>query len=148
MRPCIALLFLFCILQFGARAAASGLELHGAPLPPIASVPLAKAAADLPVHAGTARNFSGRITEVCQNKGCWVMLEDQGITARVMLGDHQFTVPAHTRGPALVHGVLSRHALSPDAADHLEADAGGRKLAARDFEYRILASGMQVQLAD
>ena len=92
------------------------------------------------------RTFSGRVVDVCQKKGCWVMLEDAGQGARVLLGDHDFYVPKDVRGPAEVHGVLVRATLSPAARAHT-AEETSTTAPVPDVEYRILADGVQV-LAD
>lgn len=121
-------------------------EKFGADLPQDGkAVPLATALADPAMHVGQAKVFSGRVVDVCQKKGCWVMLEDEGQGARVLLGDHDFYVPKDVRGPAQVHGVLSRVELSPDAQRHTAQETSGA--AVPKVEYRIVADGVQV-LAD
>ena len=121
----------------------SSWEKFGADLPqdgPV--VPLATALADPAAHVGQAKVFSGRVVDVCQKKGCWVMLEDDGQGARVLLGDHDFYVPKDVRGPAQVHGVLSRVALSPAAQRHTAQETSGATVPT--VEYRILADGVQM----
>ena len=131
---------------FAQSAAAPVWEKFGADVPAGDAVPLSQALADAAAHEGQPRKFRGRITDVCQKKGCWVMLEDDGRSARVLMGDHDFYVPKDVRGPAEVHGVLSRVTLSPAAREHTakEAATGG---AVPEIEYRIVAEGVQV-LAD
>ena len=87
--------------------------------------------------------FSGRITEVCQAKGCWMMLEDDGKAARVVFGQHDFHIPVDTTGSAMVHGVLTRKELTPAQVEHLSADSG-KGVAAEPVEYRITADGIEV----
>ena len=153
-RFAIALLFaLPATIAFGADTPApvsttsvplpAGAIGYGEPLPAGDAVPLATAIAGFDAQAGSPRRFAGRITEVCQAKGCWMLLEDDGQTARVMFGDHAFAIPEDTTGTAVVHGVLSRKALSADARAHL-ADDSARGLAPGAHEYRILADGIEV----
>lgn len=104
---------------------------------------VSEAVAAFEEHAGEPRRFSGRITEVCQAKGCWMMLEDNGQAARVMFGDHAFYLPKDTRGSAVVHGVLERKELTPEQVEHLSSDSG-KGIAAQPVEYRIVADGVQV----
>jgi hypothetical protein len=90
-----------------------------------------------------ARKFSGRITEVCQAKGCWVMLEDEGQVARVMMKDHDVGLPRDARGRAVVHGVLSEKVLDEKTARHLAEDAGrSEPVATREF--RIVATSVEL----
>ena len=137
------------MLFFAGAASASASpqwEKFGADLPQGGmAVPLATALADPAAHVGQARVFSGRVVDVCQKKGCWVMLEDEGQGARVLLGDHDFYVPKDVRGPAQVHGVLTRVELSAEAQRHTAQETSGA--AVPDVEYRIVADGVQV-LAD
>lgn len=121
-------------------------EKFGADVPAGAVVPLAQALADPAAHEGQSRTFSGRVVDVCQKKGCWLMLEDGGQGARVLLGDHDFYVPKDVRGPAQVHGVLARATLSP-AARANTAEETSSAMPVPEVEYRILAEGVQV-LAD
>ncbi|MCY7312460.1 MAG: DUF4920 domain-containing protein [Pseudoxanthomonas sp.] len=124
-----------------ARAGETGK--YGIDLPAGEVTPVSVAVADLAAHAGTARKFSGRITDVCQKTGCWVMLEDQGQAVRVMLGDHDFFIPKDVRGPAVVYGVLSRKELSPEAVAHMAAETSSGA-AVLEQEYRIVAQGVEV----
>lgn len=116
---------------------------HGKPLPPGAATPIGVALADYQAHAGKTARYSGRIAQVCQAKGCWMVLEDAGRTARVMFGDHAFAIPKDSSGRAQVVGVLSRKELSPAQVAHLREDARG--LAVDAVEYRILAEGVEIE---
>ncbi|HEY4531458.1 MAG TPA: DUF4920 domain-containing protein [Luteimonas sp.] len=106
-------------------------------------VPVSAAIAAFEAHAGEPRRYSGRIAEVCQAKGCWMMLEDDGQAARVMFGDHAFYLPKDATGTAVVHGVLERRELTPEQVEHLSGDSG-KGIAAEPVEYRIVADGVRV----
>jgi hypothetical protein len=108
-----------------------------------ASVPISVAIAAFDEHAAKPQRFSGRITEVCQAKGCWMMLEDNGQVARVMFGNHAFYIPKETTGTAVVHGVLERKELTPEQVDHFSSDSG-KGIAASPVEYRIVADGVLI----
>ena len=95
------------LLIFSSLALASEPKTYGEALPEATAVPISIAAADADAYVGKANRFSGRITEVCQKEGCWMMLEDNGEVARVMMHDHAFAVPKDASGRAEVHGVLS-----------------------------------------
>ena len=107
------------------------------------AVPVSAALADFDGYAGEPMRFSGRITEVCQTKGCWMMLEHDGEAARVMFGNHAFFLPKDATGTAVVHGVLERKELTPEQVDHFTGDsATGTQ--AEAVEYRIVADGVRV----
>lgn len=116
---------------------------YGAPFAKGPSVLVSEAIAQFDGHAGTAQRFRGRITEVCQTKGCWLMLEDNGQVARVMFGKHDFFIPKDTGGTAVVHGVLERKELTPEQIEHFSGDSG-KGIPAAPVEYRIVADGVLV----
>lgn len=102
---------------------------YGARLP--ASMPAAvsidTASASVADHAGKQGAFSGRITEVCQKMGCWVVLTgENGQFARVTMHDHAFGVPKDSSGPAIVYGTLSEKTLSDDEIEHLKKDGAAK----------------------
>lgn len=138
--PALSALLLAAAPAAGAGEAGS----FGKPLPATGeAVPVSVAAADPEAYAGGPRRFSGRITEVCQKEGCWMMLEDGGHAARVMMRDHAFTVPKTASGTAEVYGVLSVKQLSEAAAKHLAEDAGGDAPVPTQ-ELRIQADGVRI----
>lgn len=137
----IFLLTLLLACSAGLRAEEP--EKYGADLPPGQTIPVSAALSDLQAHAGKPLKFRGRITDVCQKKGCWVMLESEGQVARVLLGDHDFYIPKDVRGPAVVYGVLSRHRLSEAAAAHTASETSDGAVVP-EYEYRIVAEGVEV----
>jgi Domain of unknown function (DUF4920) len=117
---------------------------YGKPLPEGLSMPISQAIAEFDAHAGKPARFAGRITQVCQAKGCWMMLEDSGQIARVMFGEHSFSLPKDASGHAEVHGVLSRKSLTPAQVKHMQDDSKG--LPVSPVEYRIVADGVSLQM--
>ncbi len=69
--------------------------------------------------------FSGRITSVCQKKGCWMILENNGQFARVDFNNHAFFIPRDSTGPAEVVGTLKLKRLSEAKRAHLAEDGAG-----------------------
>ena len=131
------------MLLLSSAVFASEPKTYGEVLPEAVAVPISVAAADADAYAGKANRFSGRITEVCQKEGCWMMLEDNGEVARVMMHDHAFAVPKDASGRAEVHGVLSVKQLSKEAAEHLAEDGNGIVPPSR--ELRIDATGVRIE---
>lgn len=131
------------VLSLVAATANAGGPVYGVPFDDGHVVPVSEAIARFEEDAGGPRRFSGRIAEVCQAKGCWMMLEDEGRTARVMFGDHAFFIPRDSRGAAVVHGVLERRELTPEEVEHLRTDST-RGFAVDPVEYRIVADGVRI----
>lgn len=115
---------------------------YGDPVPLGKPLPLAEAMASDPPAEGRLL-FSGRITEVCQNKGCWAMLEDNGHAVRLTMHQHAFSIPKDYRGRSVVWGQLTRVELSPELAKHLAEDAGRSEPDAL-VEYRIDTLGLKL----
>lgn len=115
---------------------------YGEPMPEGETTAIAAAAADPAAHAGKPARFSGRITEVCQKKGCWVVLEQDGQSARVMAKDHGFAVPKDASGEAIAYGVLEVEPISEEHARHLVEDDGAKAPAER--ELRIVATAIEI----
>lgn len=115
---------------------------YGEPMPAGDDIAIAAAAADPAAHAGKPQRFSGRITQVCQKQGCWVVLEQGGESARVMAKDHAFAVPKDASGPAIAFGVLESKPITEEHAKHLVEDDGAQAPAAR--ELRIVATAIEI----
>jgi hypothetical protein len=115
---------------------------YGVPMPAGDTIAIAAAAADPAAHAGKPQRFSGRITEVCQKKGCWVVLEQDGQSARVMAKDHGFAVPKDASGEAIAYGVLEAEPITEEHARHLVEDDGAKAPAER--ELRIVATAIEI----
>ena len=83
---------------------------------------------------GQPQAYSGRITQVCQKMGCWIVLTgEDGKFARVAMHDHGFGVPKDAKGEAVVYGTLSEKAISKKETDHLVAD-GAKAPASQELQ--------------
>jgi hypothetical protein len=132
-----------CLLSAAAFLAHAGdYTAYGEAFADGAAVPVSEAIAAFDAHADKPALFSGRITEVCQNKGCWMVLEHEGQAARVMFGADAFFIPKDSTGSAIVHGTLARKALSAAQIAHMKADGNGGDVA--EVEYRIVADGVRL----
>ena len=140
-----SLLFAVALVATVGAVQASTPVRYGAPLPDTAAVPVAQAVAAFDQHAGMPQRYSGRIAQVCQAEGCWMVLEDNGQSARVMFKDHAFLIPKDSIGNAQVVGVLSRKQLSDEQIQHLREDSKGLEVS--PVEYRILAEGVEIMAA-
>jgi hypothetical protein len=126
---------------FGASAWAGDSRVYGDAMPDGDALPVSAAVADLERHAGVPGKFAGRITQVCQKMGCWLILEDDGQHARVMARDHAYGVPTDSTGRAEVFGVLEVREISQEQAEHFAEDAGQQgEIELR--EYRIVADSI------
>jgi hypothetical protein len=88
---------------------------------------------------------TGRVTDVCTNRGCWAVIEGGGAMLRIVARDHAFAMPSDLREDVLAHGVFERHEISPEAAEHMvEEDGADAALLADPVSYRLVADGVRV----
>ena len=123
----------------------------GAPMPaPGEAISLSEAIAGLDgADDGQFVKIQGQVTEVCQAKGCWMILVDGDSYARITFEDYGFFVPIETSMQrSVIYGVLTEQVLSGDQAAHFAQDAGAQstlKLEGEVREYSILARSVQLQ---
>lgn len=103
-------------------ATGNGGAYYGAPMPKSEALAIADVARTPDAHTAAPQAFKGRITEVCQNKGCWMVLEDGGAYARVFMSGHSFSVPKDVRNQAIVYGTLSVKQLDAKEIEHLAGE--------------------------
>ena len=70
-------------------------------------------------YAGRDVLVRARISDVCQKKGCWMVLREGSTSVRVRFEDYGFFVPRDCSGKtAYVQGQVKREALSEKVAKH------------------------------
>jgi uncharacterized protein YdeI (BOF family) len=95
---------------------------------------------------GTTVTVRGRISTVCQKKGCWLALETgTAMPIRVLVprtdDGYEFTVPITLTGQATVTGTLQTVELDAATQKHLEQDGAAP---AQAQEVQIAATGIRV----
>lgn len=74
-------------------------DAYGDPLSPAAErVVLAELVKTPARWADKTVHVEGKVTAVCQNRGCWMEIGDEAGTAHVKLGGHKFFVPRSASG--------------------------------------------------
>lgn len=95
----------------------------------------------------TLQMIKGRVAKVCQKKGCWMVLSDGEVTARVMTG-HRYFLPKKANGDAIVYGTLAQKKLSKSKAQHYAEESGMHVESSSQTdvqEWQIDASGIRLQ---
>lgn len=112
-------------------------------------VSLREAIASLEAGASGHMKIAGQVTEVCQAKGCWMILVDGDSYARVTFEDYGFFVPIETSMQrSVIYGELTEHVLSGAQAEHYAQDAGAQstlELKGEVREYSIVARAVQLE---
>jgi len=82
-------------------------------------------------YADTPVLLRGRISDVCQKKGCWLVLSDGADRVRIRFADYSFFVPKDCSGKrAYVEGQVETQTLSEREARHYAAESTGADPAA------------------
>lgn len=114
-------------------------SVYGAAMPAgLTAVAIDQAAKAVSEHSSEPRAFSGRITEVCQKAGCWMVLSNEGEFARVFMHDHSFAVPKDSSSEAVVYGTLSEKQRSEKEIAHMAED-GAKSGATRELQIDALS---------
>jgi Domain of unknown function (DUF4920) len=124
----------------------AGFLLYGEKMPEApAPQALAKALLDTTI-LGKPVKLSGRIGQVCQQAGCWMMLTDGDAAVRVKFGEHAFVIPKDSQGEALVFGTLEKTEMTLAQSKHMAEDAGQdpAKVTQGSVEFRMVASSVRV----
>ena len=71
---------------------------------------------------------SAKVSEVCQKKGCWMMLTDGGVSVRITFKDYGFFVPKDIAGKTIIaEGLVTEEVTKEADARHYAEDAGKSK---------------------
>lgn len=135
-------LFVFaCLVFFSTVVQAKN---YGADMPKGKALDIADASKNTDAYVGKSAKFKGRITQVCQMEGCWLVIESNAHAARIKTKDHAFVIPKDSKGEAVVFGELKRVELEPEAAKHLAEDAGKSEPVASN-ELQIIATSISIK---
>jgi|694.fasta_scaffold132259_3 hypothetical protein len=95
---------------------------------PSAGKPVTLSAAVTGKSFNAPLQLTATVREVCQKKGCWMIMADGKTTVRVTFKDYGFFVPKDLAGRSvLVEGVLTETVISEADARHYAEDAGKPK---------------------
>lgn len=130
MRLLSGLLSLFCVFAFTAAAADEKL---GAPLTIKEQTPIADLMAKPVRFVGRTVQVKGKVTDVCQKMGCWMMLTDTatGAKVRIKVDDGEMVFPKDSVGKiAIAEGTFTETRLTREQAVERarhQAEEQGRK---------------------
>jgi len=148
---CIAALFGVAVMAGACQSEPSStpdatVQTYGASVDTASARAASEVAADPSGLEGTTVAVSGRISTVCQKKGCWLALDTGTATPiRVLVprtdDEYEFTVPTTLAGQATVTGTLQTVELDAATQEHLEQDGAAP---AQAQEVQIAATGIRV----
>jgi len=115
------------------------------------SEPLQTLIDDPSPHMGHDIRVVGEITNVCQAKGCWMVLRaDGGESMRVTMKDHAFSIAKDAGGrTAHVQGELVSKAVDQKTVDHYKSEGSTDEVPedGKDEVYELVASSVLLEAA-
>ena len=124
-------------------------SLHfGAPFTLSDTIPAHTALSNPEEYTNKTVRLSGTITDVCQKKGCWMVIEDSGHHMRVLMKDHSFAVAMDSSGKSCdVEGVIIAKQEDPKETEHYASESTPgtvipEKTADSDTVYQFHATGV------
>jgi len=90
---------------------------------------------------------AGTVEKVCQKRGCWMVVKDGDLEARVIMKDHAFAIPFDSKGmKASVEGTLKVKVFTEAQAKHLAEDGkeDPSKVEGETKEFLLTATGVQL----
>lgn len=117
---------IFFLLFFIMAGTAFGQTNYGEKITAEGAIPASSLASKMKGNDTLAAKVYGTITEVCKNKGCWMMMDiGGGKTMRVTFKDYAFFVPADISGKTVVLDGYAHHQItSANQLRHYAEDAG------------------------
>lgn len=124
-----------------------GSQHFGAPFALATSEKLSSALTKATEPSDKPIQVSGEVAKVCKKKGCWMVVKDGEMEARILMKGHSFAVPLDCDGKgAIVEGTLQTRTMSVGTMKHLAEDEGAdpSKVTAPSREYVLTASGVEI----
>ena len=93
----------------------------------------------------------GRVADVCQKMGCWMVVSEGDQSIRVTMKDHAFSVDKQGAGTTCqIDGTLVAKAKDPETIAHFEGEATEgavipEKQVEGDVVYELVASGVRMK---
>ena len=111
-----------------AAAPAAEVRHFGAAFTTEQVLPVATLLADPASYVDRTLRIEGRVADVCQKAGCWMVLTDGERSVRILMKDHSFAVAKDAAGSiAQVEGVLTAKTVDPEEAAHFESESANRE---------------------
>ncbi|MBW2290826.1 MAG: DUF4920 domain-containing protein [Deltaproteobacteria bacterium] len=130
----------------------TGPRLFGAPLVDGTPTPIGEILRDPERFAGQTVLLRGRITDLCQKKGCWTVITDDRHAIRVRFQDYGFFLPKDSVGvEAWAQGTVSVRSLSERDARHYASesrDGDPSRIKGPQREVGFTATGVRLAAGD
>ena len=112
---------------------------------PIASVDFLQ---DPAKYDGKTVMVEGRVADVCQKAGCWLVLAEGDKSIRIRTKSHAFLVAKDGTGKtAKIEGLVKSHKVDPKKVAHYESESVNKEIipekqAGTEVVYELIATGV------
>ena len=116
-----------------------------------APIPATELLADPSQFDGKKIMVEGRVADVCQKAGCWLVLAEGDKSIRVRTKAHKFLVAKDTTGyTARIEGEVRSHKIDPKKVAHYEGESVNKEIIPEkqvqsDTTYELIAFGIAMQ---
>jgi len=106
--------------------------------------------ADPATHVDKTILVEGTVADVCQKKGCWMVLAEGDKSIRVLTKDHGFAVAMDSTGQTCrIEGVVKAKEIKADEVAHFESESANKDLIPEKkvkgkMTYELVASSVQI----
>ncbi|MFO0749565.1 MAG: DUF4920 domain-containing protein [Myxococcota bacterium] len=131
----------------GALPAPGQAQLLGSPFTLTEAKPLGEVVKTASAEKDDVVRISGTVDQVCQKRGCWMVVRDGDVEARVIMKDHAFAIPFDSKGlKATVEGTLKVKVYTEAQAKHLAEDGAQdpAKVSGEKKEFLVTATTVQL----
>ena len=114
-------------------------------------IPATELLADPSQFDGKKIMVEGRVADVCQKAGCWLVLAEGDKSIRVRTKAHKFLVAKDTTGyTARIEGEVRSHKIDPKKVAHYEGESVNKEIIPEkqvksDTTYELIAFGIAMQ---
>ena len=125
-------------------------EYYGEAFTVTKSIPASEVIGNPAAHLDGPIRVTGTVSDVCQKKGCWLVLSEGENHMRVLMKDHSFAVNMKGTGFLCdIEGTVVAEKPNPDATAHYESEGqeGAPVPEKGDTEvtYRLIASSVRMR---
>lgn len=102
-------------------------------------------------YEGKTVRVAGRVTDVCQKAGCWMVMTDDTRHLRVTMKDHAFSVDKQGAGAeCIVEGVVKAKAVDPKEVAHFKSESSEgavipEEQADSETTWELVAAGVKLR---
>lgn len=80
---------------------------------------------DFEAYRNQTVTVEGKVVQVCEEKGCWIKIEDKNITVRAIMKGHAFSVPKELKNKKVrITGIMEQKELPVNVVRHYMKDEG------------------------